>query len=280
MLFAAALLALVACSNKKDKDDGAHSAEPPSSAPPPSAAPAPPPPPAIEAHVKVELDNRPDGVTGAPLAITGAHAMLLTPTGWTPAKGEFTVLSAPDKKAQIAAGAISAAETADAKLPAAVAALGLTECQWGPPEPLVVGKNKLASMGADGVCKRGPIVVRTAYVAPTAERLLAVGAWEPGGDSANVFGAMRSIIKPPTGDTSGLGPCCAALRQNARSAPPDQRGYLLTAAAVCDGLRNNPQGRAMAAQMRAQLRGAALPAPAADSMSRARASSRRVGAYR
>ncbi|MFT3766448.1 MAG: hypothetical protein QM820_13185 [Minicystis sp.] len=259
LLLAASLLALVACSNKKDKDDGAHSAEPAASAPPPSAAPAAPPPPAIEAHVRAELDNRADGINGAPLAVPGAQAMMHTPTGWAPAKGEVMVVSAPDKKAQFAAGAVTAAETVEAKLPAALTALGLTECQWNPPETLVVGKNKLSSMSADGVCKRGPIVVHTAYTAPTAEKLLVVGAWEPGGDSANVFGAMRSIIKPPQGDPTGLAACCAALRQNARSAPPEQRSYYLTAAAVCDGLRNNPQGRQMIAQMRQQLRGTPMP---------------------
>lgn len=261
LLVALLVAGLAGCGNKKDKDDGARSAEPAGSAPPPvSVAPAAPPPPAIEAHVKAEVDNRADGVTGTPLATAGALALLHLPAGWTPVKGDFTVSAPADKKAQLATGAVTAADTADTRLPAAVAALGLAECQWGPPEPLVVGKTKLAGMGADGVCKRGPLVVRTAYVSPTAEHLLVVGAWEPGGDSAGVFGAMRSIAKPPQGDPTGLAACCAALRQNARSAPPEQRHYLLTAAAVCDSMRHNPQGRAMIAQLRQQARGAHLPA--------------------
>lgn len=260
LLVAAALLALAACGNKKEKDDGARSAEPGgSAAPPATVAPAAPPPPAIEQHVKAELDSRADGLVGTPLATAGALALLHMPAGWTPVKGDFTVVSPADKKAQLAVGAVSAAETVDTRLPAAVAALGLTECTWSAPEPLVVGKTKLASMGADGVCKRGPVVVHTAYAAPTAERLLVVGAWEPGGDSAGVFGSMRSITKPPQGDPTGLAACCSALRQNARSAPPDQRHYYLTAAAMCDSMRHNPQGRAMIAQMRQQMRGARLP---------------------
>jgi hypothetical protein len=262
LLLAALLVGLVACPGKKDKEDGAGSAVPAGSAPPPvSVAPAAPPPPAIEAHVRAELDNRPDGITGTPLSTPGALALLHTPAGWTPVKGDFTVVSPADRKAQLAVGAVTGADTADTRLPAAVAALGLTECQWGPPEPLVLGKTKLAGLGADGVCKRGPLTVHTAYAAPTAEHLLVVGAWEPGGDAAGVFGAMRSIARPPQGDPTGLAACCAALRQNARSAPPDQRHYLLTAAAMCDSMRHNPQGRAMIAQLRAQARGAHLPAP-------------------
>ena len=260
LLVVAVVLGLVACSKKKDKDDGAGSADPAASAAPP-AAPAAPPPPAIEAHVKTELDNRADGIAGAPLAAPGALALLHMPAGWAPVKGDFTLVSSPDKQAQLAVGAVTAAETVEAKLPAAIAALGLADCQWSPPEMLVVGKTKLASTGADGVCKRGPVVVRTAYAAPTAERLLVVGAWEPAGDMASVFGALRSISKPPVGDPTGLAACCAALRQNARSAPPDKRRYVLMAASMCDSMRRSPQGRAQIAQLRRQLRGTQLPGP-------------------
>jgi hypothetical protein len=259
VILAAAVVALAACSNKKDKDDGAASAAPSgSAAPPTTVTPAAPPPPAIEQHVKVELDNRPDGITGTPFGVPGALATLHEPAGWAPTKGDVTVLAAPDKKAQLAVTALTAGDAA-AKLPAAATALGLTDCQWGAPEPLVVGKTKLASTGADGVCKRGTAVVHTAYASPTAEKLLVVGAWEDGGDTANVFGAMRSIAKPPTGDPSGLAACCAALRGNAKMAPPEQRQYYLMAASVCDSMRQNPQGRAMIAQLRQQMRGQPMP---------------------
>jgi len=258
-ILAAAVLTLVACS-KKDKDDGAPSAQPSSSAPPPATvAPAAPPPPAIEQHVKVELDNRADGINGAPLGVAGALATLHEPAGWAATKGDVMHVASPDKKAQLAVAALTSADGAAARLPAAVTALGLTDCQWSPPEPLVVGKTKLASTGADGVCKRGATVVHTAWASPTAEKLLVVGAWDPDGDSASVFGAMRSIAKPPAGDPSGLAACCAALRGNARMAPPEQRQYYLMAAAACDSMRTNPQGRAMIAQLRGQMRGQPLP---------------------
>lgn len=256
LLVAASLVALVAC-GKKDKDEGAHSAEPATSAAPvTTVAPAAPPPPAIEAHVKAELDNRPDGLTGTLVASPGALATMHAPTGWTSTKGEVIQAASADKKAHLAV-TTAGADGAPGKLPAMVGALGLTDCQWNPPEPLVLGKTKLAATGADGVCKRGATVVHTAYAAPTAEKLVVVGAWDPDGDSASVFASMRSITKPPQVDP--LAACCAALRQNARSAPPQQQQYYLMAAAACDSLRHNPQGRAYIAQIRAQMRGAQLP---------------------
>jgi hypothetical protein len=44
-----------------------------------------------------------------------------------------------------------------------------------------------------------------------------------------------------------------ALRQNANSAPVEQKGIFLAAAGVCDSLKNNPQGRPALAQVRAML---------------------------
>jgi hypothetical protein len=53
--------------------------------------------------------------------------------------------------------------------------------------------------------------------------------------------------------------CCAALRQNAASAPEPNKGYMLTAAGICDGMvaAGNTQGASAALQ--AALRGANLP---------------------
>jgi hypothetical protein len=61
------------------------------------------------------------------------------------------------------------------------------------------------------------------------------------------------------GDPTGVRACCAALAQNAGSAPLDQKPLLLQAAAVCNGLVNNPQGRAALSQVRGILRGANMP---------------------
>jgi hypothetical protein len=65
----------------------------------------------------------------------------------------------------------------------------------------------------------------------------------------------------PTGnfDPTGIKACCAALAQNAASAPLDQKPMYLQAAAVCQGLVNNPQGRQALSQLRGILRGANMP---------------------
>lgn len=271
VFLATALLSLAGCPNK-DEDEGGTTMVAPTNVVPaptaPTAAATPgtlkPDTPAkmsIEARVKTELDARTDGITGTPLAAAGAQASLQTPAGWQTTKsGDLTIAASADKKAQIAAGAVGA-EGATGKLPTATAALGLTGCEWNPPETVAVGKGKLASMAADGVCTRGTTQVRAAYVTPAAEKLLVVGAWDPDGDSASVFGAMRSIAKAAGGgaDPTGIGACCSALRQNAKSAPPEQQSGLLLAAGVCDTLRNDPSGRAVLAQVRAALAGANVP---------------------
>ena len=62
-----------------------------------------------------------------------------------------------------------------------------------------------------------------------------------------------------TGDATGIRKCCAALAQNANSAPLDQKPAYLQAAAVCNGLVNSPQGRSALVQLRGILRGASMP---------------------
>ena len=61
------------------------------------------------------------------------------------------------------------------------------------------------------------------------------------------------------GDATGIRACCAALAQNANSAPLDQKPAYLQAAAVCQGLVNSPQGRQALVQLRGILRGANMP---------------------
>lgn len=265
IVVAAALLTLAGC---KDEEETNPIAPVTNTAPAPTPAPTPSgdlkvdtaPKMTIQARVKSELDGRTDGITGTPLSAAGAAASLQAPTGWTSSKsGDFNVAAPADKKAQVAAGAVGAEGTAG-KLPLAATALGLTACEWGTPEAVSVGKGKLAASAADGVCTRGATQVRAAYVAPNAEKLLVVGTWDEGGDSAGVFGAMRSIAKPTGGgDPSGIAACCAALRGNAASAPPEHQSSMLLAAGVCDTLRNDPQGRAVLGQVRAMLAGANVP---------------------
>lgn len=262
LLLATAAVGLLGCPKKEDD-------APPAPTPPPVAVTTTTAPTELkiepiqnEARVKREVDARADGITGSPMTVTGSVATLQSPTGWQVTKGDMSVASSPDGKAQLAAGSFSDAEGALGKLAAATPALGLTGCQWGAPETLTLGAAKLAATGADGVCTRGTTQVHAAYVAPTAERLLVVAAWAPDGDSASCFGAMRSITKPVVaggGDSTGIGACCSALRQNAKSAPPDQQGPMLMAAGICDAVRNSPQGRAALAQVRAVLAGASVP---------------------
>ncbi|WP_231511954.1 acyltransferase [Chondromyces apiculatus] len=63
-----------------------------------------------------------------------------------------------------------------------------------------------------------------------------------------------------TADPTGVRRCCQALRQNANSAPPEQKGGYLAAAGACDGLVNSAQGRQALSTLRSFLLGAQLPA--------------------
>ena len=60
------------------------------------------------------------------------------------------------------------------------------------------------------------------------------------------------------GGGGSLKACCAALRQNAASAPEPNKGFMLTAAQICDGAAAAGQTSA-AGPITAALRGAGLP---------------------
>lgn len=261
----AVLLGLAACSSSGDDDKGGATTAPATTTSttttsslvlqvePPVAKPG------VELRVKAEVDNKPEGITGATLAVPNTRATLQTPTGWTTAKGDVNVVTSADKKTQIAATSYTAGQTGPRR-DAVATALGLTACEWNAEDSLTIGKNTLSGSGADGLCTRGAAKVRTAFLTSTGEGLMVMGAWEDGGDSASVFGSMRSILKVAGGAANdGIGPCCAALAQNANSAPPDQKVYLLQAAAICNGLRNSPQGKAALGPVRAALRTANMP---------------------
>ncbi|MEZ4296320.1 MAG: hypothetical protein R3B70_15220 [Polyangiaceae bacterium] len=263
ILCSAVLLGLAACSSSSS-DDGTTGAPPPPPATTTTTTSSlvlttegPPTKAGIEPRVKAEVDQRTDGLTGTTLAVSGARAALQVPKDWTTKKGAVTTVESADKKAQMAATSFSGSP--DAQITAATAALGLTACEWNPPENLAIGKTLVAGNGADGRCTKGTAQVKAAFVAGPAEGVLVVGAWEDGGDSASIFGAMRSIVRAAGSGTDGIGACCAALRQNANSAPPDQKNGLLQAAAICDGLRNSPQGKAALGQIRGLLKGANMP---------------------
>jgi hypothetical protein len=85
---------------------------------------------------------------------------------------------------------------------------------------------------------------------------------DAGTDAAADAEADADAGKKPAvgGDATGIRKCCAALAQNANSAPPEQKGGYLAAAAACNGLVNSPQGRQALAGLRGLLLGAQLPA--------------------
>ncbi len=218
----------------------------------------------VGARVKGEIDGKePDaGARGGTLV--AGKATFAAPSGWTSGKsGTWSTETSGDKKAAVAAGVYGAAEAATAKLPEAAAALGYSDCTWAPAETVSVGKDKLAGVAADGTCKQAGAMVKTAYVAFDSMKALVVGGWADGGDATGVFSTFRhakGVAGGGGGDATGLKACCDALAGNANSAPPDQKGSLLAAAATCRSLISNPQGRALLGQVRAMLQAAQVPA--------------------
>lgn len=271
------LLAVPACSNKDEAKDSPPPAAPPSAT---AAAPVvPDPPPAaakpqtalvpesgvagVAARVKGEVDGKEPDTGDRGAAIVAGKATFVGPKDWTAGKsGIWTTATSADKKAAVTAGNYAATEAATAKLPEAAAALGYSDCNWAPAETVSVGKDKLAGVAADGVCKQGGAPVKVAYVAFDSMKVLAVGGWADGGDATGVFSTFRHVkgVAGGGGGSDGIKACCAALSQNANSAPIDQKGAYLQAAAICNGLASNPQARALLGQVRSALKGANVPA--------------------
>jgi len=217
-------------------------------APPPTAA-------GITPRVKSEVDNKPDGVTGTKQSISGATAAVQTPKDWVATtKAEPLAFKSPDDKARVALAGFGP-EGPDAKIAAAAAAAGLTNCQWSPPEAVTAGKDKLAANVHDGTCTRGAGSAKAAAMAVNG--LVVVGSWDEGGDAASVFGVMRSVAKADLVDP--LAACCAAIMQNSKSAPPQQVGMYVMAAGACQSARKTPDGRKALAGIRAMLAGASVP---------------------
>lgn len=261
LLLAAVALTLVGCPSKNKDQDTPGPA--PTPTPTPSAAPTTldlaNPTPSPTAIIKPEVDNRADGITGVAVVAPGAKAIIQAPQPWKMTKTpDAQLAAAADQKAQIAVAPYGP-EGAAAKLDKTATAAGLTGCQWAAMESATVGKDKLAAQVADGTCQRGGAPVKAAYMAT--EGLLVVGSWVDGGDRANLFGAMRSVSKAAVGgDPGGIAACCNAISQNAKSAPPQQLPYYMTALGLCNSLKSNPQGKAMLGQVRAALGPAAIPA--------------------
>ena len=97
--------------------------------------------------------------------------------------------------------------------------------------------------------------------APTPSTAL-VPEEDAGSDAGDAGDAGDAAAKVGTGggDPTGMRKCCSALRQNANSAPPEQKASYLSAAGICDGLVNSPQGRQALSAVRSALLGAKMPA--------------------
>lgn len=54
--------------------------------------------------------------------------------------------------------------------------------------------------------------------------------------------------------------CCSALRQNANSAPAEQKSAYMAAASACDALAKSPDGREQLSSLQPYLMGASMPA--------------------
>lgn len=220
----------------------------------------------VEARAKAELDGKdPDPAhTGTNMVVTGTKTTFVLPTTWKSAtSGAWQTSVGADDKSRFSAGSYASGDDVNAKLNEAAGAIGLTECKWSSGESASIGKDKLAATVYDGVCKRGGNEAKTAAATLTGTKnTVAVGGWDTvGGDSKTVFNIFKSV-KTATGggDPSGIAACCNALRQNAASAPIQYKGNYLAAAAACDAMRNNPQGKAALAGVRAALAGAQAPA--------------------
>jgi hypothetical protein len=99
--------------------------------------------------------------------------------------------------------------------------------------------------------------------APTPTPTVALQPEEDAGADAAADAATDAGVKVGAGGgagPTGIKKCCAALAQNVNSAPPEQKMFYQSAAGICNGLVNSPQGRAALSQVRAALMGAKAPA--------------------
>ena len=71
--------------------------------------------------------------------------------------------------------------------------------------------------------------------------------------------AGKPVVPGGGGGSGTLAKCCAALTQNANSAPIDQKATYMMAAQYCNGIRNTPAGQQAFAQIRSFLAGAKMP---------------------
>jgi len=89
----------------------------------------------------------------------------------------------------------------------------------------------VALIAASGCKEDPPPPLPEAKTAPTPTTLELEVPEEDGGAEEEVAKPKGKGVRKPSGP---LAACCAALRQNAASAPPETQGHMLNAAAACD----------------------------------------------
>ncbi len=94
--------------------------------------------------------------------------------------------------------------------------------------------------------------------APTPTIAPIVPEEDAGLDAAADADAAKPVVTGG-GSFASISKCCAALSGNAASAPPEQKGSYLAAAAACQGLQNTPVAQQAFAQIRSFLAGAKMP---------------------
>jgi hypothetical protein len=107
-----------------------------------------------------------------------------------------------------------------------------------------------------------PVVASVAPPAPTPPPTATIAPMIPEEDAgSDAADAAPDVAKVGTGSGSfaTISKCCAALSGNAASAPPEQKGSYLAAAAACQGLKNTPAAQQAFAQIRSFLAGAKMP---------------------
>ncbi len=124
--------------------------------------------------------------------------------------------------------------------------------------PLValVGANGCGDKEPDPVATTAPATTTTTTPTPT-PTLTMVPEEDAGADAADADADAPKVTG--NADPTGVRACCNALSQNANSAPLDQKPMYMQAAVICQGLVNNPQGKAALAAVRGALRGANMP---------------------
>lgn len=247
-------------SEDKDSDDGdgddGDSPEPQPSSKPAKLEPDTPKPASGRAASELDGGKEPAAdFTGSNL--TAGRTKFTAGKDWKQSNTDgYSIYESADGKARFGA---KGSTTPSGDLEAAAKALGLSECKWGTAGSIAMGKDKLAADVADGTCKRGAGEVNAVYAAMSDEGTIAMGAWDSGGDDKSVFESFRSATKV-TGGVNPIAACCAAIMQNAASAPPQYKGVYIAAAGACNAAKNNPNFAQGLAAARAGLVGVAVPA--------------------